>query len=56
LALLTKDILGAGGLDDDLSAQWGHTDFNTSISILSKFAGKKLYINKNTITKRKRGK
>jgi hypothetical protein len=32
--LLTEDILGAGGTDDDLCADGGHTDLDTSITIL----------------------
>lgn len=42
LALLTKDILGTGGLDDDLSAGGGDADLKACISILSQLAGEKL--------------
>lgn len=44
LALLTKDILSAGGLDDDFSADRGNSDLNTGIAILGELAGKKLCI------------
>jgi hypothetical protein len=33
-SLLTEDILGAGGTDDDLDAGGGHADLNTGVTIL----------------------
>jgi len=42
LALLTEDILGTGGLDDDFSAGGGDADLKACISILSQLAGEKL--------------
>lgn len=42
LALLAQDILRAGCADDDLSAERGHTDLHTRVSLLRKLLGKKL--------------
>lgn len=42
LALLAKNILGAGGADDDLSAERRHAHLHTRVSLLRKLLGKKL--------------
>lgn len=49
LALLAKNILGAGGADDDLSAERRHAHLHTRVSLLRKLLGKKLN-NHNTPT------
>jgi len=36
--LLTKNLLGVGGADDDVGDGRGHTDLNTGVSLLSKLA------------------
>lgn len=40
--LLTKDGLGTGGSDDDLSALRGDTHLNTRVTILSELTGEEL--------------
>lgn len=42
LALLAKNVLGAGGADDDLSAERRHAHLHTGVSLLRKLLGKKL--------------
>jgi len=42
LTLLAKDILGAGGLNDNFDGGRGHSDLKASITILSKLSGKQL--------------
>ena len=42
LALLAKDILSAGGLDDDLDSGRGHADLKAGITILSELSGQEL--------------
>ena len=42
LSLLAKNVLGAGGTDDDLSAVGGSTDLNTCVAILGELASEKL--------------
>lgn len=41
-ALLTKDVLGAGGLDDDLGALGSHADFNARVALLSELTDEEL--------------
>ena len=41
-ALLSEDVLWAGGADHDLRAGWGRTDLNTSVASLSQLAGEEL--------------
>jgi len=41
-ALLSEDVLGAGGTDDDLVASRGLTDLNTRVAILSEFTHEEL--------------
>jgi hypothetical protein len=41
-ALLTEDVLGAGGHDDDLSLGGGNTDLHTGVTILGEFTSQKL--------------
>ena len=42
LSLLAEDILCAGGLDDDLSADGGYSDLDAGITILSELTRQKL--------------
>jgi hypothetical protein len=42
LALLTKHVLGLGGLDDDLGSDGGHTHLQASIAVLSQLTGEQL--------------
>mmetsp|Transcript_18878 Transcript_18878/g.25601 ORF Transcript_18878/g.25601 Transcript_18878/m.25601 type:complete len:200 (+) Transcript_18878:259-858(+) len=42
LALLAEHILGAGGLDDDLSAERSHADLNTGVSDLGELLAEQL--------------
>ena len=37
--LLTEDTSSSGGSDDDLGSDWGDSDFNTRVTILSEDAG-----------------
>jgi hypothetical protein len=38
----TKDVLGAGGSDDDFSSHWGDSDLNTCISVSCQLASEEL--------------
>lgn len=42
LALLSEDVLGAGGLDDDLGLEGSHADLHTGIAILAQLTSKQL--------------
>lgn len=41
-AFLTEDILGAGGQDDDFCAGGGHTDLDSTVTILSQLTSEEL--------------
>lgn len=41
-ALVSEDVLCAGGADDDFRADGGHADLDTRVSILSELAGEEL--------------
>ena len=43
LALLAKNVLGAGSLDDDLGLQGGDTDLDTGIAVLAELTSEQLY-------------
>lgn len=43
LALLAKNVLGAGGLDNDLGLEGGDTDLHASIAILAELTSEQLY-------------
>jgi hypothetical protein len=40
--LLTKDTSSSGGSDDDLSSDWGNSNLNARVTILSEDAGQEL--------------
>jgi hypothetical protein len=42
LTLLAQHVLGAGGLDDDLSAQGGHADLHTGVTDLGQLLAEQL--------------
>ena len=42
LALLSKNVLGVGGTDDDFSAHGGYTHFNAGVTFLADFTGEEL--------------
>merc|ERR1719373_1133045 len=41
-ALLSQDVLGAGGHDDDLGPGGGHADLHTRVTILGQLTGQEL--------------
>jgi hypothetical protein len=47
LALLTKNILSAGSLDDNLSTDRRNANLNTGIAILGKLTSEKLWLREN---------
>mmetsp|Transcript_7560 Transcript_7560/g.22171 ORF Transcript_7560/g.22171 Transcript_7560/m.22171 type:complete len:313 (+) Transcript_7560:194-1132(+) len=42
LTLLSENVLGAGGTDDDLGPVWGGTDLHSSVSILGQLTSEEL--------------
>ena len=41
-SLLSEDLLGVGGPDDDLSSGVGHSDLTARVSLLSELSGEEL--------------